>query len=866
MANSNDRILATLERQTIERTVLPNGLTVVFNPDHAAPVASIQFWVKTGSIHEEAFLGSGLSHYLEHMLFKGTPTRSPLDISREADAYGGSINAYTTFDRTVYYIDTLAETFEQQLALLVDIVFRSTLPSEEIARERDVILREIDMGLDDPYSVFSQAVFSTAFQTHPYRYPVIGHRELFEKVDAATLRDYYERRYVPSNTTLVVSGAIDGDRFWNEVEAVAGAVSRSATADVFIPDEQAQFSKRSHTAYAPVEIAHGGMAFRTPSLSHPDAAALDLLAALLGAGESSVLFQELRERREMVHDIDATCWNPGSSGLFWLSWESNPGKFDAIAETVKAVVGDFLENGLNDRLLDRARNQLLGRIIQGLKTTSSMASRLGAAEVVAGDLGYFKQSIANLLAVDIAHVSKVGARYLVDSGETLVALEPEISKLTTQKTHATTMGSSNSEPAIIERTLKNGLRVIYMPDARLPVVSMRVLGRGGPAWDPVGSSGVTQLMGEMLTKDAGGRSALQVAERVDEVGGSLSSSAGNNTFGLNIEMLSSHFERALDLVAQAISAPSFSELTFERERMAQIASIREHLDDVVRRGRRFAREQVFGDHPYARSSLGDIADLESMELRELKEHAARLLVSGNLCVAIAGDIDPDKQHEQVEQMFAPVAMGKSLGDIPGWSGIATTGRAGLPIDRNQSVVLRMYRDVGFDASDNDAGILLNTYLSGMSSPLFQRVREEKGMAYFVGANRLPAPNFGVMTFYAGTSEAQVAEVFGEFDAEVESLTTKCLDDRVFERLLTQIRSHHEMGMQRVESRSLQATLRQLYGLSYDDWFRFPERVKEFTPEDIRAFASETFEARPYLDVVAGRIPDGWSASLTQIHQ
>src|SRR5271168_1395791 len=165
-------LLDAFWREPVERTVLPNGLTLLVKPDRSAALASVQVWVKTGSIHEGRQLGAGLSHYLEHMLFKGTKRRSGRDISATVQASGGYINAYTTFDRTVYYIDLPSENLEVAVDVLADAVFHSTLPEDEVNRERDVILREIAMTKDDPDNRLWESLFAAAFREHPYRHPI----------------------------------------------------------------------------------------------------------------------------------------------------------------------------------------------------------------------------------------------------------------------------------------------------------------------------------------------------------------------------------------------------------------------------------------------------------------------------------------------------------------------------------------------------------------------------------------------------------------------------------------------------------------------------------------------------------------------
>src|SRR3954465_856116 len=208
-AGADLRLLDAFWREPIQRTVLPNGLTLILKRDTSAALASVQVWVKTGSIHEDEHLGAGLSHYLEHMLFKGTERRAGREISATVQAHGGYINAYTTFDRTVYYIDVPSDHTNVAIDLLADAVLHSTMPAEEVTKEKDVILREIDMCLDDPDQRLGQALFETAFRTHPYRQPIIGHRDVFAATTRENLMGYYRARYVPNNLVLVIVGDFD---------------------------------------------------------------------------------------------------------------------------------------------------------------------------------------------------------------------------------------------------------------------------------------------------------------------------------------------------------------------------------------------------------------------------------------------------------------------------------------------------------------------------------------------------------------------------------------------------------------------------------------------------------------------------------
>src|SRR3954470_13780589 len=253
------RLLDSFWREPVERTVLPNGLTLIIKRDSSAALASVQVWVKTGSIHEENHLGAGLSHFLEHMLFKGTERRAGREISATVQAHGGYINAYTTFDRTVYYIDLPAEHTGVAIDLLADAVLRSTLPAEEVTKEKEVILREIDMCLDDPDQRLGQALFETAFRTHPYRQPIIGHRDVFAATTRENLMEYYRARYVPNNLVLVIVGNFDAAATRASIIEHFGKAPRQRLAPVLVPDETSQLARRDQHVFEDVQVSRAGL-------------------------------------------------------------------------------------------------------------------------------------------------------------------------------------------------------------------------------------------------------------------------------------------------------------------------------------------------------------------------------------------------------------------------------------------------------------------------------------------------------------------------------------------------------------------------------------------------------------------------------
>jgi zinc protease len=844
---SDLRLLETFWKQPPERTVLANGLTLLVQRDASAPVASVQVWVKTGSIHEGALLGSGLSHYLEHLLFKGTERRAGREISATVQAHGGNINAYTTFDRTVYYIDLPSAHVDVALDVLADAVLRSTLPADEVAREKDVILREIAMGNDDPDHRLGEALFDTAFRQHPYRYPIIGYRDVFTAVSRDELVAYYRARYVPNNLVVVVAGDVEPAAVRALVETHFGEAPRSRLAPVLVSSEPAQLAPRALHRFEDVELSRGGLSWQIPGLTHPDAPVLDLLAVLLGQGDSSVLWQAVREKARLVHTIDATSWNPGDTGLFYISFISEPGKREAAVRAVRRELDRVAAQGFPVTQIRKALRQLVVGEINTRKTMSGQASRLGAAEVVAGDLDFSKAYFARLSLVTAADLRRVAHAYLTPERVTAVSLNPK----SAQAAVSSAAKADRASEDFAVQALPNGARLLLRPDPRLPNLHLRLLCEGGPLHEPAGLRGATALLATMLTKDTRKRDAAEVAAFIEEVGGSFYPFSGNNSFGLAAEVLPGDVDRALEVLADAVLAPTFAKTSFETERDAQLADLQQDADDIVTVGRKLVRRKFFGDYPLAIDAQGTIESVKAIRPADLAALWKRLGVAGNLVLVASGDFDPKRLAPKLKAFLRRLPRGAAPGRSAVFSAPGEVGDFVEKLPREQAVVFQAFPGPGLLAGDYYIGEVADELFSGMSSRLFERVREEKGLAYFVRSSRLTGVDEGMFMFYAGTAPATAGEVLTEIDAEIARVQAGAVSETELLRCQTRLKAGRRMGLQTNGARAMHAGLNTLYNLPPDDAASYDARIDAVTIADLQQFARRRFTRDRRTQLVIG---------------
>ena len=479
----------------VKLTNLENGLTIIIREDHSAPVVSAQAWCMAGSIHEGKWLGAGLSHVLEHMLFKGTTTRPGSRIDQEVQEAGGFMNAYTSFDRTVYHIDVPNTGARVAIDILCDIMQHATLPADELEKEKQVIVREMDMNLDDPARRAGRRLFETAYTRSPYRFTIIGYPDIFHEVKQADLLDYYREKYAPNNVFFVVVGDIQPNEVLAQVRAAYSNTKAKAIPSLVLPEEPAQVAPREIVEEAPIELGHLHIAWHIPDLRHPDMPLLDILAAILGHGRSSRLYQQVREAKALVHHVDAWTYSPGAPGLFGISAVIDPDKFGNARDALFEEIDRIRNAPVSAAELSKAVKQFVSATLASRKTMQGQAQDLGANWLGANDLGFSERYLAAVQKVTPDGLHQVAGRYLNAENRTLYALLPA----GTAPKEADFLAGAQDQP-ISKLELPNGLRLLLKEDHRLPFVELRAVFNGGVLAEEPANNGITQLMGKLLLK------------------------------------------------------------------------------------------------------------------------------------------------------------------------------------------------------------------------------------------------------------------------------------------------------------------------------------------------------------------------------
>ena len=832
----------------VTRTVLPNGLTIIVREDASAPVVSAQAWCMAGSIHEGELLGAGLSHCLEHMLFKGTSTRGAGRIDQEVQAAGGYMNAYTSFDRTVYWIDVPGSGKEVAIDILCDIMQNASLPADELEKEKQVILREMDMNQDDPSRRASRRLFETAYTRSPQRFTVIGYPDIFNEISREQLVGYYRSRYAPQNVFFVVVGDVDADSVIAQIEKAYSGSKAIPMPPVFLPEEPQQTAPREVIEEAPVELGHFHVSWHVPDVRHPDTPALDVLATLLGHGRSSRLYREIRQQQELAHSADAWTYSPGGAGLFGMSATIDADKFEAARDAMLNEIEKTKSGLISEDELRKVVKQFISGTIASRKTMQGQAQDLGGNWISTQDLNFSERLLAAVKRVTPADLQRVASRYLTPENRTLYALLP------TGSTPAPAKAEAGVEAGPIEWVmLDSGLRVLLKEDRRLPFIQLRAAFNGGVLAEPSEKSGITQLLSKLMLQGTTNRSADQIAEQIESIGGAISASGGNNSLSLSAEVLNDDLETGLDIAADVLLRPAFLEDSLERERQIQLAGIRAQKDQMLQRAMIAMRRELYGNASYGPDAAGTEASVASISQGDLRDFHKSLVAPDNCVLAVFGDFDREQLLTSVEKHFSNWPAPKAAFPAPRTPDPLTEARrVSESLKKKQAVVVIGYPGSTFDSDDRFALDLIQEACSDLGSRLFMRIRDELGLAYYVGARHMPGKVPGYFAFYTGTEPAQVELVEKELLAEAAKLGSEGLAEDELNRCKAKIVGHKKIARHDLGSHAMACALDEIYGLGYDRSDKEDERYEEVTVDDIKTVAAKYLAAdKMVVSIVRG---------------
>jgi zinc protease len=836
---------------------LDNGLTVLVRPEVAAPVAAVVTYVRAGYF-DEPDRWVGISHVLEHMYFKGTPTRGPGEIARATKAAGGYLNAGTIYDHTSYYAVLPAAELGRGLEVQADALIHSSIDAEELRKELGVIIEEVKRKRDNPSALATETLYEAMFDRHPMRRWRMGTGEQLSRLTRDDVVSYYRDRYRAGNIVLVVAGDVEPDRVLRRVEELYAAVPPGAPVAEG-REEGVRASPRVREMSGDITQSYADLGWRTPGTLHPDTATLDALALVAGQGRASRLYRGVRERG-LASSVHAYNYTPTEIGVFGVSLECEPERTADALRATWSELRHLATTPVAPHELERVRTLLRARLLRRLETAEGQANLL--AEWHAVDhwrrMGDYVDRISTLEPADL---QAAAARYLDPERATLLVYRPAgASALDWDDAHLparmsdhgspprpvpspppavpepaaapAVVGPARAEDDVVEHDLE-GTRLVIKRRSHAPLVSMAILRNGGALGETAATAGATGLVMRSSLKGTATLSADQIAAASERLGGSIGAVAGSDILSWSLTVPSDHFTDGFALLADVASNPVFPGEEVAKERAMMLADLDRLRDDMYRYPLRLLLSAAFGDHPYGFSTAAVEAALVELSPDELRDRHARML--GERWVVVVGDVEPARVADEVARRLPPVAhTGTETAAAPEWP--ARPQVIEVSRDREQTALAVGFPGPTRTHPDRIPLDVLSSAVSGLGNRLFEELRSRRSLAYTVTAYPLSRRLAGAFVGYMATGTARAKEAR---DALVEELL-RLRDVPPSEEELERAR-RYTIGSRRIQTQSNAAQLSELAGAlmigeGLSEIREFEERVQAVTRDQALAVA------------------------------
>jgi zinc protease len=829
--------------ENVTLATLSNGLTVIVQENHVAPVATVRSFVKnTGSAFESKHLGAGLSHVLEHVVAGGSTThRTEKEIEKLVDTFGGATNAATSTDLTTFFIDCPAKNILAAIGLTADAMQHVKFEPSEFARELKVVRRELADDEVDRGHVLWTLLSQTVYTTHPARHPIIGYLDVLNATTNQAIIDFYHERYVPNNQVFVVTGDVDTQRVLAEVAKQYAGTRRARETYVPFEDEPKQLSPREAVKEMEGATYDLALAWPTVKLSHPDMCALDVAAYILGEGESSRLVERLKYEKQLVLSVGTISDTPHYvAGFFAATAVSRPETWRQASEEILREVYRLRDELVGPAELAKAKKQKAAELIFARQTAKQAAEGLGRDFLTTGDPLYEKTYVEGIQKVTAEQVREVARRYFVPQRLNRVVIAPPGG------------GPKSAEKAkkAVESEIKsvrlpNGLRVLLKRQAQLPLVNIQAFVLAGSLADDEATAGRAALVAAMLDMGTADHTAQQIAEYFDSIGGQLGFSAGRFTLFGSATTLREDFPQAAALFAECFTRPTFPQDQYAKVQRLALGAIARRTDEPHQEISELFCDNLPAASPYHIAQGGKLKTVQKLTAKDLRQYQARYVVPNNMIVTVFGDIDPEKSLVLVKKLFGdlkpsanfrPVSFDRS-------NALAKTIVQHKPIGKQTAMVLFGYPTASiFQKEDYAAMTLLGAVMAGYHYPggwLHTELRGE-GLVYSVHAMQMTGPAPGYFEILAQTRPDKLDEVVTRIERNVARAKEGRISPDEFRTATERVVALHAQENTTIAEQAMQAALDELYGLGYDYHKGFDARIEAVKLQDVVAAARKYF--------------------------
>lgn len=852
----------------IKKFQLKNKMNVLLVESKKAPVVSVQMWVRNGSADERKG-EEGISHFIEHLVFKGTSRYKVGEIAKTVEGAGGELNAYTSFDQTVFYVTISSQFQDVGLDVISEMMLRPQFDPQEIENEKGVVIEEIKRSNDSPHRQASRLLFSGFYKKHPYGVPVIGYAENIQNVSAEEIVKYYEERYNSENMLLVVVGDFSTaemkkkvvQKFDIPIKRKLRKVSRKVEPKKTRPHIKVQESQFKENFLYLVWPAPNGYA--------KDVLALDFLAMILGQGESSRLVKSIKLEKHLATSIGVSSYTPRDNGLFAISLTVKTENVAQALQEINNCLSEFLKSGPNPEELSKVRLNLESEKFYSLETVDGMANLYGHNEYFFSDYKMFSKQLSLMAQLTEKDILRVAKKYLVpeklqayglvsskkDSFEKELKSflknysasfkqknksRKKVLRTKTKKAKKLNWSPQTSSGQVERFVLPNGVRVLIREIKETPVVQLKTALLGGVRYEDPKQSGINELLSRCFTAGTGAMSEADISEKLDGLASSISGFGGRNSVGLSMTSLSPFADEVFEVYHQVLRQPLFEASAVDREKGLMLEALKNRDDNPAQKCILNLNRELFGVHPYGRDPLGSSETLSAVTKKNIQQFHKAVINPKNMVVSVAGPIQSGQWRKKIESQFSSLEW--SSQEFPPIELSKLTRQRSVFEEQNkeQAHIAVAYPGLTLFDKRRFALEVLQSVLSGQGGRLFIELRDKMSLAYSVAPLRLDGLDCGFFGAYIGCSPEKSKKSIEMMRAEFLKLQSDLIPRFELENAKRYLVGRYAIANQRTSQVVSLPLFDELYGGDYLEHLSYVKNIESVTAEEIQSLAQTIF--------------------------
>ena len=845
---------------------LDNGLDVCIQESTFAKMFALQCWIQVGSIHEEAG-EEGMSHCLEHMLFKGTKNFAVGELSRRIEFLGGEMNAYTSFDHTVFYITLPSLHAEEAVELLAEAIFHSTFDSDELGREKEVILEEMKRGEDSPSHALGRKIFETLYQGTRAATPIIGYERNIRAFTRDDVVRFHSKWYQPKNMRVIGVGHVNAEEILRKVNKHFGQSRNSsdffdAQLKVMIPKELSV-----HVVEGDYEQARLEISFPAPALMDEDMLAIDMAAFALGSGESSRLHRQIRDELQLTSVVGCSMFSPKFGGVIELS--AMP-RDENYLSCIKAL-GEELSKlkwsePVTQEELDRARANAKADRIYSEETVSGQARSLGNALQTPHGLLFDYVIEAKMNRLTPYDVSAAVNRWFSPDRAVIACILPKTLTVTAEDVQrvflegfqeppkiAARKGTKPDAEGIYHEKLSPQVTVIYRQQERAGLFNMMAVASGGLREESAAQTGVFHIISDLLATATEVLPYDEMLQEVEGRGAVLAGFSGRDSCGIKLQCLTEQTEDLLPIFADCLLKPVFHADQLESTRLEIYDDMHMEQDSPSSLAMRRFQQAMYDGHPYQYPVWGKEEIVRAWTPESLMKVFTAWRDGSHWIISGVGAIPFDEVMVRLSELFATLnrAVPKARKIVEALPGKLANGTFEIFKDREQVHLVMGTLGLNWHDSDRFALDLLANVLGGSGGQMFLKLRDEQSLAYTVSPMQSAGCHRGIFGAYMACSPHKLQEAEDGIQKLWDDLCTKGVTQDELDRARNYLVGSHEGDMQRADSQAMTMGLMELYGLGYNDFSRYTQNLHKVQVEDLQRVAKRLLEGQNRVTVRVG---------------